>query len=324
MYTNMNNDLKQMIKHIECSCQDISFSPGKGCSFSLPCYCSPDGDNNITVINSPSANQLNLDQVEFTALAPKTLVKGDDSIISIVMYEEAFRHIIDEIKNDADVPMRENKGGVHEVKRGSSIKIVLTSEDIELEDNTETMTWCGGYLNFTFPVSLPEDYSKSNVRFKAILYVDDLPVTKLNFNAKCMSQLEQKLEIIRKDVLSAFVSYASQDRARVLATVQGMKSIAPKMDIFVDITRLKSGDEWDEALCEEIIRRDIFFLFWSLSASQSKWVEKEWRYALENKGDECIEPVPIEPQGECPPPPEELSHKHFNDPLLYVINACKK
>lgn len=41
---------------------------------------------------------------------------------------------------------------------------------------------------------------------------------------------------------------------------------------------------------------------------------------MKNKGVDSIEPVPIDPPESCPPP-DELSRKHFNDKLLYIINS---
>ena len=52
--------------------------------------------------------------------------------------------------------------------------------------------------------------------------------------------------------------------------------------------------------------------------NQSGWM----RNAYKSKGPEYIEPVPIDPPSKCPPP-EELAKKHFNDNLLYIINAEK-
>jgi hypothetical protein len=46
----------------------------------------------------------------------------------------------------------------------------------------------------------------------------------------------------------------------------------------------------------------------------------EWRYALKSKGEDCIEPIPIDSPEICPPP-SELQQKHFNDKMLYIINA---
>ena len=84
----------------------------------------------------------------------------------------------------------------------------------------------------------------------------------------------------REDVLSAFISYASQDRNRVAMIIQGMKKARPDMDIFFDVDSLRSGDDWKKALWREIDKRDVLFLCWSKYARDSKWVDAEWRYAL--------------------------------------------
>ena len=62
------------------------------------------------------------------------------------------------------------------------------------------------------------------------------------------------------------------------------------------------------------------FLCWSHFAKQSKWVDTEWRYAFNQKGADGIEPIPLESPSVCPPP-EELSKKHFNDKMLFIING---
>ena len=55
---------------------------------------------------------MEISRVQFSAVAPKTLVKGDYSIINIVMYEEHFRHVVDELIREADEPVSETKSGV--------------------------------------------------------------------------------------------------------------------------------------------------------------------------------------------------------------------
>ena len=59
--------------------------------------------------------------------------------------------------------------------------------------------------------------------------------TKLKFVVSCSSVREQKIQITREDVLTAFISYASQDRSRVVTIIQGMKKARPDMDIFFDM-----------------------------------------------------------------------------------------
>lgn len=266
------------------------------------------------------APELAMKEVEFSALAPKTFVKDDYTVIHVVMYEEAFRHVVDELCREMDSPSQEARSGLQRVKEGSEIRVVLSSPSpgIEIDDNEATQTWQGKYLNFSFGVFVPQEYKRRNALFTAAVYVNDVIATKLNFAVKCSSLFEQKIAVSREDVLSAFVSYASQDRGRVAAIIQGMKKARPDLDVFFDVESLRSGENWQEALYREIERRDILFLCWSHFARDSQWVDAEWRYAYTQKGAEGVEPIPIEPPDQCPPP-EELSNKHFNDRLLHYM-----
>ena len=271
----------------------------------------------------PEQTSLTMDRVEFSAVAPKTLCKGDYSILHLMMYETAFRREVDALLEQADRPMRETKAGVLQVQRNKTIRVVLTSPDVEIADGEEQRVWQGGYLDFSFAVLLPAQYRKRQVLFQAQVYIDDVFATRLTFTADCVSPLEQRLQVLRQDVLSAFVSYASEDRAWVLTAVEGMKKVRADLDVFLDVESLRSGDNWESRLYAEIDRRDVLYLFWSRAARQSPWVDREWRYAMDQKGLEAIEPVPMEPPDICPPP-KELESKHFNDSTLYIINAEKR
>ncbi|MGN0465502.1 MAG: TIR domain-containing protein [Lachnospiraceae bacterium] len=267
--------------------------------------------------------KMDLKKVQFSAIAPKNIIKGEYSIINIIMYEQAFRKAVDEIIAEAENAVKETKSGFHEVDNNAVIKVVLFSPDLSIEDNEETQIWNGGYINFSFAVMLPEDYKKHQILFSAIVYINDIIATKLKFIVKCSSLKEQEIEIVRNDIFSAFVSYASEDRRRVAIIIQGMKKARPDMDIFFDVDSLRSGDDWERAIHQEIEKRDILFLCWSHFARESKWVNAEWRYVFENKGADYIEPIPIELPDICPPP-KELKHKHFNDKFLYIISATSK
>lgn len=282
-------------------------------------FNSPKTTNQGNVASPNEDKTVELQKVQFSAVAPKTMVRGAYSIVNVVMYEEAYRHVVDELIESMGEAAQEAKSGVQKVSENSQVKIVLNSPDLAVEDNVETGIWQGEYLNFSFAVELPKDYEKQQILFIAAVYINDVIASKLKFVVKCSSQLEQKLKITREDVLSAFISYASQDRNRVATIIQGMKKARPDLDVFFDVENLRSGEDWEETLHGEIEKRDVLFLCWSHFARESKWVDAEWRYALEKKGQECIEPVPLESPDTCPPP-EELSRKHFNDKLLYIIN----
>ncbi len=267
-------------------------------------------------------SDVDISKVEFSAIAPKQLIRGDYSIIHVIMYENTSRHIVESLIREMGETAQESRSGIHIINEGSLIKIVLSSADITIDENVETGVWQGDHLNFSFAIFLPEHFKKRQLLFTASVFVNDVIACKLKFIVKCSAFLNQKIAVSRQDIFSAFVSYASQDRNRVAAIIQGMKKARPDMDVFFDVESLRSGDDWERALYREIDKRDILFLCWSHFARDSKWVDAEWRYALKQKGVEYIEPIPIESPDDCPPP-TELNHKHFNDKLLFIINASK-
>jgi hypothetical protein len=116
----------------------------------------------------------------------------------------------------------------------------------------------------------------------------------------------------------AFVSYASQDRPKVLPRVQMLGTVG--IHFFQDVLDLDPGDRWEQKLYTHIDRCDLFLLFWSRAASQSEWVLREVRYALSRRSPPEIRPVIIEGPPIVPPPPE-LAHLHFNDRLIYFMTA---
>ena len=260
-----------------------------------------------------------LDKVQFSAVAPKEFVKGEYTMVDIFMHEDEYKHVVEEHIGQADTAMGTTKTGYYEVAHNVKVKIVLSSPDIEIEDGVEEDIWTGRYLNFSFAVYVPENYAKRQILFNASVYVNGVITTKLKFPVKMISLREQKMQLLKENVLSAFVSYASQDRQKVAQVIQGMQKARPEMEIFFDVNSLRSGEEWEHILQREIEKRDILFLCWSKNAKESEWVSKEWHYALQNKGADSIEPIPLEPPSECPPP-EELKHKHFNDAMLFIIN----
>jgi hypothetical protein len=112
-----------------------------------------------------------------------------------------------------------------------------------------------------------------------------------------------------KAAATAFASYASSDRDRVLDRVAAVR-ISAGLDVFVDCLSLRPGDVWKPALAEQIDKRDLFLLFWSRHAADSPWVTWEWQTALERKPSDAMQ---IHPLATDVAPPEALKHLHFGD-----------
>ncbi|MCE8429068.1 MAG: toll/interleukin-1 receptor domain-containing protein [Candidatus Methanoperedens sp.] len=128
--------------------------------------------------------------------------------------------------------------------------------------------------------------------------------------------------VIIEPAHTAFASYASQDRLRVLDRVAAVR-ISAGFDIFMDCLSIHPGEEWKKRLESEIENRDLFLLFWSVNAKNSEWVAWEWKTALVRKGESAIQLHPLQSATEAPPP-EELKKFHFGDVYMVVRNAQER
>ena len=259
---------------------------------------------------------IHLDRVQFSAIVPQRIIKGNYAMIDVSVYEENCREIVDAIIANTVEDVREIHGSAHDIAANTAITVKLSSPDLTLTDNEETQKWASRYALFSFPVEIPQSYSKEQVLFIAAVYFNGVIATRLKFIVNCDGHHPNKL--VREDVHSAFISYASKDRNRVATVIQGMRKVRPDLDLFFDVESLRSGEDWEKALSREIDSRDVLYLCWSQSAKESQWVEKEWRYALKTKGLDAIEPIPLTSPSLCPPP-TELQSKHFNDKTLFYI-----
>ena len=80
------------------------------------------------------------------------------------------------------------------------------------------------------------------------------------------------------------------DRTDVLQWARG--AAVAGVDVFLDVLSLREGVSWEAELFNHVPTKDLFCLFWSVPASESRWVEMEWRCALGTRGLDYIHPVP--------------------------------
>lgn len=173
---------------------------------------------------------------------------------------------------------------------------------------------------------LPEGHAAGKVAGEVLIGVHGITVARLAFAFVVEGGTQHGKEpqvATTRPYQSAFASYAEEDRTEVLGRIQGMQKALPDMDVFIDVARMRSGQDWQAQLGKEIKQRDVLFLFWSRAAAKSRWVNWEWRHALKHKGKEGIDPVPIEPP-HLVKPPRKLSSMHFNDWVLAHMRWKKR
>ena len=288
------------------------------------------GDEQAT-IQKPSQvevpREVPIDNVHFTLTGPIVLAPGTAHELQFWLHIEQQRAAVLQAASLLQgLPLSElavKSEGPYPLQRGSRISVRLQINGLTCSDSHKWITWTGEIGNTTFVVEVPLGASQRAYPGRASIRLNGCEIARMSFLVR-VGAANLKVEEIpsqTKSHRSAFASYASEDRAEVLSRVQGMEAAYKGLDVFVDVVNLRSGQNWERELAEQISKADVFYLFWCCHAMKSEWVAREWHWALAAKGQQFIDPVPL--QGPAlAPPPNELAAKHFNDPLLAFIAAA--
>jgi actin-like ATPase involved in cell morphogenesis len=259
------------------------------------------------------------DRVHFSVTAPPVVSPGAAFTVDVWAYVEQLRAEVMErarqAAKGAEIFFRE-KGPV-KLTRGTTLTVHLHLEGLIVDDPEDTMLWDAEVGTASFPVRAPADATRGDRPGRVIFYVEGLRIAKLHFTiavgpvARASESIGAREERHRR----AFASYAREDTDQVLDILTGMQKASPGFDVFFDRASIRSGEIWEQRLATEILARDVFYLFWSRAAAESDWVNREWRLALEHRGLQYIDPVPLV-SPEIVAPPAELSRLNFDDWVL--------
>ena len=258
----------------------------------------------------PSAEEI----VEFGVSHPTSVAIGISFIVDVLIYcqPDRARALVRaaELRPEND---RLSSAGAAPVARGTKLNISLQLP-WDTEPKSQIVYWSGAITNVSFRV-LPTHLMPAPVYGTCKVAVGGLTIGQVFFRLESGSDDQRSFSRARV-IKSAFASYTSKDRRRVLARVQGIEKLG--VSVFMDTHALRSNDQYKKRIFEAIDSADIFYLFWSRHATRSNWVDQEWRYGYKQKGLAFIDPVPLVDPRKAPPPPELAEHKHFNDwTLIY-------
>ena len=251
--------------------------------------------------------------VQFTVVSPSALAPGASAWVVVWAYREKDRDLV---LQRLQMPARETETA--HLPRPNAESTALTLR-VEVEGAMHqawerSVAWSGRILEEGFRIAVPRQAAPGPVAGLVTVYAHGLKVATLRFGFVVGAEAgaAPKVASVEHRPRRAVACYASADRDEVLARIQGMQTVMPELEVFMDVVSLRPGQDWERRLREEISSRDCIYLFWSRNAAESKEVEKEWRWALETRGRGFIEPVPLVSPEVVPPPPE-LAGIHFND-----------
>ena len=253
---------------------------------------------------------------QFSLFAPSSLARGDSMMVQVYLHnKKAFEKITAKaLMRDESALLRAMEDLSLPLKYGDKVEIRLVMpRGVEVDEPVQQIVWRDEMKAIDFVVTVPPSHQLGNMIGTVIVCKDSLPVCSVKFITKIGVQAEENAPQARTYPVyykKVFVSYSSADREEVLKIATGFKAL--HVDFFLDKLYLDGGDKYQDEIFKYINQADLFLLCWSLNASRSEWVKKEYSYALEriNRPDMglSIYPVIIEPKAE---PPEELNEYHF-------------
>jgi hypothetical protein len=270
------------------------------------------------------------EDVRCTVFAPHEATPGDVFLVQAFAHLPEQAPLLAEIAKQADRDTAERGSKkLGEIARGEKLGFYLEMPGLDIDEPSQSLDWLGEITSLEFGVTIPETFKPRSINCKLSVSRHGVPIGHIKFNFKISAMPQASvtgagLNTHQNFVVYklAFISYASADRSEVMKRVQ-MLDLA-KIKYFQDLLSLEAGEQWEPAIYRYIDECDVFFLFWSTAAKESKWVEKEVQRALKRKGDKFDTPpeimgVPIE----GPPPvapPSYLDSIHFDSKFLYFIN----
>jgi hypothetical protein len=268
----------------------------------------------LSAVRAEAPLSLPLDAVHFSITAP--LAVAPDSSFELNFWahrEEQREDVLERAKRisalSADFLFRSE--GPFELPRGSRLSIRISVPEFNITPDEKPLLWVGEIATAAFIVHVSPDAQIRGHAGRASVRLNGLQIATLDFLLHVAVHTPPVVGPILTHTnvhTTAFASYASEDRDHVLARIQGMEAAAKHLKVFVDVVNLRSGQLWEQELWRVIPESDVFYLFWCRHAKRSDWVDKEWRCALDKRGLDFIDPVPLEP-ARFATPPKELAAK---------------
>ncbi len=273
------------------------------------------------------------DPVDCTVFSPPAVAVGDSFLVQVFAHRpeqaETAKNLAKEFDESSE--RRGFRSLETKIRRGSTLRFHLAMARVTIDDEVQQITWRGEPESVQFSVTIPpgpSGFAPGNVIGTVTVDQDSVPLGYIKFKLTIVPPAQAVAPSVPVAVgevarlyRKAFISYASPDRNEVLKRVQMLEEL--RIGFFQDVLSLEPGERWQKALYRHIDESDLFLLFWSTAAKQSKWVMEEVHYALKRKGDDDLAPPEILPviiEGPPPvPPPVELESLHFNDRLVYFM-----
>ena len=270
----------------------------------------------------------NPDRVCMGASVPAKAAPGSEFVARFLAYRredaEQVRDLL--LKSEGDIDRRRSLGAhVLGLVSGTTVEVqIQTGPAIQPVAGSSTrrqMVWTGEPLVEEFELRVADSPGVNSAVVRYVVSLEGIVLRQLSLEIQIgLSETGRGRDQVSTAAFprSAFASYASNNRDRVLDRVMAMRTLCG-IDVFVDCLDICPGRPWQPELERQILQRDLFILFWSTAAAKSRWVRWEYERACIAKPAESLQIQPLENGIK---PPRALRHLHFADPLNDVRDAA--
>lgn len=273
------------------------------------------------------------DSMMFAVCAPFECTVRNEFLLTFSAYVDAFRAVVlEQMRAMGNCSHRLisniTPDGTAIWKRGTPLTVRPAGYLLSFDPPVAAFEWDGHSHIAGFIVHSHHDEPGTTVLSIQVLIEDvtvaviplQISITLTNQHAKSS---ETNLRSITRAPSSIFASYSSKDIQLVSRSLSTLTRWSPTLDIFQDCLDLTPNSLFKPKLELEIIRRDVFMLFWSRNAANSPWVTWEYNTALGFKGSDAILPMPLEDPS-IAPPPLEIADRHLRDRFMFAGYAMKQ
>lgn len=257
------------------------------------------------------------EEVRLGAAAPTAVRPGSEFTASFTAYvpeqEEEVRRLLAKTS-----PRGEAHLGLASCRwlQGTKVVVRLRGRGLTIDPPEQEFVWRGGRNLVPFDVEVPKEAADETIVLKFDVLIEETVVARLRLDLEISATA--KAEIRRTPAVTpartAFASYSSRDRSRVLDRVDALTRHAG-LEFFLDCIDLHQGEEWKPALAEAIHQQELFMLFWSRHSAASPWVGWELETAKQAKSRDFIQIQALQPDL---PPPTGFEAIHGSSVYLWV------
>jgi len=257
------------------------------------------------------------EEVRLGAAAPPAVRPGSEFTASFTAYvpdqEEEVRRLLAKSS-----PRGETHLGLASCRwlQGTRVVVRLRGRGLIIDPPEQEFVWRGGRNLVPFDVEVPEEALEETVVLKFDVLIEETVVARLRLDLEigATAKAEMRRTPAVTPARTAFASYSSRDRSRVLDRVDALNRHAG-LEFFLDCIDLHQGEEWKPALAEAIHRQELFMLFWSRHSAASPWVGWELETAKQAKTRDFIQIQALQPDL---PPPTGFEAIHGSSVYLWV------